>query len=62
MSALSGWDAAALALHGANLAARSGAQAFNFIGHSCGAVECVMAAWFLQAYSSLCEGLGQAAE
>lgn len=52
VSELSGWDAAALALHGANLAARSGAKAFNFIGHSRGAVECVMAAWFLQAYGS----------
>jgi hypothetical protein len=52
VSALSGWDAAALALHGANLAARSGAKAYNFIGHSRGAVECVMAAWFLQAYGS----------
>ncbi|ACU72984.1 conserved hypothetical protein [Catenulispora acidiphila DSM 44928] len=52
VSALSGWDAAALALHAANLAARSGAKAFNFIGHSRGAVECVMAAWFLQAYGS----------
>lgn len=52
VSALSGWDAAALALHGANLAAASGAKAYNFIGHSRGAVECIMAAWFLQAYGS----------
>ncbi|MBS2532230.1 Tat pathway signal protein [Catenulispora sp. NF23] len=51
-SSLTGWEAAALALHGANLAAASGAQAYNFIGHSRGAVECVMAAWFLQAYGS----------
>ncbi|WP_344671125.1 Tat pathway signal protein [Catenulispora yoronensis] len=50
LSQVSGWDAAALALHGANLAARSGAQSYNFIGHSRGAVECVMAAWFLYAY------------
>jgi hypothetical protein len=52
VSQASGWDAAALALHGANLAAASGAKAFNFIGHSRGAVECIMAAWFLQAYGS----------
>lgn len=50
VSMTSGWDAAALALHGANLAAASGARAFNFIGHSRGATECVMAAWFLHAY------------
>ena len=47
---LTGWAAAALALHGANLAAASGAQQYNFIGHSRGAVECIMAAWFLYAY------------
>lgn len=40
----------ALALHGANLAASSGAQQINLIGHSRGAVECIMAAWFLFAY------------
>lgn len=40
----------ALALHGANLAAASGAQTINLIGHSRGACECVMAAWFLFAY------------
>lgn len=40
----------ALALHGANLAAASGARQFNFLGHSRGAVECVMAAWLLYAY------------
>lgn len=45
-----GWSAAALALHAANLAAGSGAQQYNFIGHSRGAVECIMAAWFLYAY------------
>ena len=45
-----GWAATALALHGANLAAASGAQQYNFIGHSRGAVECIMAAWFLYAY------------
>jgi hypothetical protein len=50
LSGVSGWDAAALALHGANLAAASGAEAYNLIGHSRGAVECVMAAWFLYAY------------
>ena len=47
---LDGWSAPALALHGANLAAASGARRFNFIGHSRGAVECIMAAWFLYAY------------
>ena len=47
---LSGWAAAALALHGANLAAASNAQTYNFLGHSRGAVECIMAAWFLYAY------------
>ena len=41
---------AALALHGANLAASSGAKQYNFLGHSRGAVECIMAAWFLYAY------------
>ena len=46
----SGWAATALALHGANLAAASGAQQYNFIGHSRGAVECIMAAWYLYAY------------
>lgn len=49
---LNGWSAPALALHGANLAAASGAQQYNFIGHSRGAVECIMAAWFLYAYGS----------
>jgi len=47
-----GWAAPALALHGANLAAARGAQQYNFIGHSRGAVECIMAAWFLYAYGS----------
>ena len=47
---LTGWQATALALHGANLAASSGYQKYNFIGHSRGAVECIMAAWFLYAY------------
>ncbi len=46
----SGWSAPALALHAANLAASSNAGQFNFIGHSRGAVECIMAAWFLYAY------------
>jgi hypothetical protein len=50
VSQLSGWDAAALALHGANLAARSNQPNYTFIGHSRGAVEAVMAAWFLYAY------------
>lgn len=45
-----GWAATALALHGANFAAASGAQQYNFIGHSRGAVECIMAAWFIYAY------------
>ena len=47
---LDGWSAPALALHGANLAAASGAHQYNFIGHSRGAIECIMAAWFLYAY------------
>lgn len=47
---VTGWAATALALHGANLAAASAAQQYNFIGHSRGAVECIMAAWFLYAY------------
>jgi hypothetical protein len=47
---LTGWAAPALALHAANLAAESGAQTYNFIGHSRGAVESIMAAWFLYAY------------
>ncbi len=45
-----GWSMPALALHGANLSAASGAQMYNLIGHSRGAVECIMAAWFLYAY------------
>lgn len=47
---MNGWAAAALALHGANAAAASGAQTYNLIGHSRGAVACIMAAWFLYAY------------
>lgn len=47
---LSGWSAAALALHAANLAAASGAQRYHFVGHSRGAVTAIMAAWFLYAY------------
>ncbi|MGD1848265.1 MAG: hypothetical protein ACFB10_22965 [Salibacteraceae bacterium] len=47
---LTGWPAPALALHGANMAADSGAKQYNFIGHSRGAVEGIMAAWFLYAY------------
>ncbi|MFY2559330.1 Tat pathway signal protein [Corallococcus terminator] len=45
-----GWSDAALALHGASLAAGSKAEQYNFIGHSRGAVESIMAAWFLYAY------------
>ena len=47
-----GWPMPALALHAANLAAASGAGTINFIGHSRGAVEAIMAAWFLYAYGS----------
>lgn len=47
-----GWAAAALALHGANLAAASGARNLNFIGHSRGAVEAIMAAWIIYAYGN----------
>lgn len=47
-----GWSMPALALHGANLAALSGASTINLIGHSRGAVEAIMAAWFLYAYGS----------
>jgi hypothetical protein len=49
-SQMTGWAAAALALHGANLAASSGAKQYNFLGHSRGAVGAIMAAWFLYAY------------
>jgi hypothetical protein len=49
-SQMTGWAAAALALHGANVAASSKADQYNFIGHSRGAVETIMAAWFLYAY------------
>lgn len=49
-SQLTGWEAAALALHGANLAAKSTATQYNFLGHSRGGVEAIMAAWFLYAY------------
>ncbi|MCP3061504.1 Tat pathway signal protein [Myxococcus sp. K38C18041901] len=45
-----GWADAALALHGASLAAASGAKQYNFIGHSRGGVEAIMAAWFIHAY------------
>ena len=34
---MAGWSAAALALHGANLAVTSGAKQINFLGHSRGA-------------------------
>lgn len=60
-SQLHGCSATALALHAANLAAAAAAAAskgetkdritaFNFIGHSRGAVASIMAAWFLYAY------------
>jgi hypothetical protein len=49
---VTGYPAPALALHAANLAAASGKKQFNFIGHSRGAVEAIMAAWFLFAYGS----------
>lgn len=47
-----GWAATALALHTANLAAASGATNINLIGHSRGAAEAIMAAWFIYAYGS----------
>ncbi|QSQ15792.1 Tat pathway signal protein [Myxococcus landrumensis] len=47
---ISGWADAALALHAASLAVASGAEQYNFIGHSRGAVESLMAAWFIHAY------------
>jgi len=47
---LLGWADGALALHGASLAAASKAEQYNFLGHSRGAVESIMAAWFLYAY------------
>lgn len=49
---MTGWAAAALALHGANLAVGSGAKSINFIGHSRGAVQSIMAAWFIYAYGT----------
>ncbi|WP_166336842.1 Tat pathway signal protein [Sphingobacterium chungjuense] len=45
-----GLSMSALALHGANNAVASGKRQFNFIGHSRGAVECIMAAWFIYTY------------
>ncbi|NTX39814.1 Tat pathway signal protein [Myxococcus sp. CA051A] len=47
---IAGWADAALALHAASRAAASGAEQYNFVGHSRGAVESIMAAWFLYAY------------
>jgi hypothetical protein len=47
---VSGADTPAHALHAANLAAKSGADVYNFIGHSRGGVSTIMAAWFLYAY------------
>ncbi|WP_325894277.1 Tat pathway signal protein [Grimontia sp. NTOU-MAR1] len=49
---IAGYSMPALALHGANIAADSGAGTINLIGHSRGAAECIMAAWFLFAYGS----------
>lgn len=49
---LNGFSAPALALHGANLAAKSKKNTFNFIGHSRGAVEAIMAAWFIYFFGS----------
>lgn len=51
-SSVIGWAAAALALHTANLALASGARNINLVGHSRGAVEAIMAAWFIYAYGS----------
>jgi hypothetical protein len=51
-SQAAGWSSVALALHGANLAARSAADGYNLIGHSRGGVSALMAAWFLYAYGS----------
>lgn len=51
-SQVTGWAATALALHGANAASRSGASQYNFLGHSRGAVESIMAAWFIYAYGN----------
>ncbi len=45
-----GTSATALALHAANVAAASSAKQLNFIGHSRGGMEAIMAAWFLYAY------------
>ncbi|MES2780747.1 MAG: Tat pathway signal protein [Bacteroidota bacterium] len=47
---MDGLSGAALALHAANLAASSGKQQYNFIGHSRGGMECIMAAWFIFLY------------
>jgi hypothetical protein len=55
VSGLTGRSDATLALHAANLALGSGRKAFNFIGHSRGAVECVLAAWFIYLYGSKTE-------
>ena len=49
---VTGGPAPALALHGANLAAQSGAGQYNFITHSRGGPSCIMAAWFLYAYGA----------
>lgn len=52
LTQIDGWSAPALALHAANLAASSGKQQYNFIGHSRGAVSCIMAAWFIYLYGA----------
>jgi len=49
---LQGRSMAALALHGANLAIASGAECINLIGHSRGACETIMMAWFIYAYGN----------
>lgn len=50
LTQMNGLSAPALALHGANLATASGKNIYNFIGHSRGAVEAIMAAWFIYFY------------
>ncbi|WP_305368706.1 Tat pathway signal protein [Photobacterium leiognathi] len=50
IEAAKGHSMPALALHGANISAASKAETINFIGHSRGACEAIIAAWFLYAY------------
>lgn len=48
-----GYSMPALALHAANIVAETlNVGTYNFIGHSRGGVEAIMAAWFLYAYGS----------